>query len=101
MRQTKPWKAIGMSRSSWYRLGKPAEKPKRITVAEQARMAGVSTRTHQRIERVMKADIDLAVLMLNRGSCKPGHAEWLVTNPDAHRKWREAHGLPWPVPPIE
>ena len=31
MRQTpKPWEAIGMSRATWYRRGKPTEKPKRL-----------------------------------------------------------------------
>jgi hypothetical protein len=57
-KQSNPWEAIGMSRASWYRHGKPTEKPKRITVADEARRAGVSTRTHQHIMRVMAADID-------------------------------------------
>jgi hypothetical protein len=59
-KQPNPWEAIGMSLASWYRNGKPTEKPKRITVANEARRAGASTRTHQRIMRVMAADIDLA-----------------------------------------
>jgi hypothetical protein len=56
-----------MSRASWYRHGKPTEKPERPNVAEQARRAGVNLRTHQRIMRVMAADIDLARLMLDHG----------------------------------
>jgi hypothetical protein len=89
MRQGKPWEAIGMSRATWYRHGKPSEKPKRITVADAARAAGVSTRTHQRIMRVMRDDKGLAVLMLKHGWCKPGQAEKILTNPRAHRAFRK------------
>ena len=32
--------AIGMSRASWYRHGKPTEKPERTPVAAAARAAG-------------------------------------------------------------
>ena len=41
----KPWEAIDMSRASWYRHGKPTEKPPRSSVAKRARMMGApSTR---------------------------------------------------------
>ena len=61
----RPWETIGMSRASWYRHGKPTEKPPRpSSVANEARKAGVSVRTHQRV-RVLGADIELAALMLN------------------------------------
>ena len=56
MRQPKPWEAIGISRATWYRHGKPTEKPKKLlTAAERVKMLGpsVSARTAQRIERVM------------------------------------------------
>jgi hypothetical protein len=90
MRQKKPWEAIGMSRASWYRHGKPSEKPKRVTVADAARAAGASSkRTYQRIIRVMGGDMDLAVLMLEHGWCKPGQAEKIITNPCAHRAFRK------------
>ena len=89
MRQKKPWEAIGMSRASWYRHGKPSEKPTRVTVADEARRAGVSKRTYQRLKRVMMADMDLAALMLKHGWCKPGQAEQLLTNPHAHRAFRK------------
>ena len=49
-----PWEAIGMSRSSWYRLGKPSEKPRRETQAQRARRAQVSLRRLQRAIRVDK-----------------------------------------------
>jgi hypothetical protein len=88
MRQIKPWEAIGMSRASWYRHGKPTEKPERTSVAAAARAAGVSVRTHQRIMRVMAADMDLAVAMLKHGWCKPGQAEAIIKNPILLRKFR-------------
>ena len=89
MRHTpKPWEAIGISRATWYRHGKPDKKPVRPLVADEARRAGVSTRTHQRIMRVMAADIDLAALMLNQNWCKPGQAEAIVANPALHRRFR-------------
>jgi len=88
MRRTEPWKAIGMSRASWYRHGKPTEKPERTSVAAAARAAGVSVRTHQRIMRVMAADINLAVLMLEHGWCKPGQAEAIIKHPVLLRKFR-------------
>jgi predicted nucleotidyltransferase len=43
-----PWAAIGMSRASWYRAGKPTTKPKRYTHAEIAKITGWSIRTIQR-----------------------------------------------------
>src|SRR5262245_3686634 len=50
MRQPqKPWEAIGMSRATWYRLGKPTEKPARTApLREMAEAFGVSLRTIQR-----------------------------------------------------
>jgi hypothetical protein len=57
MRQTpEPWKAIGMSRATWYRHGKPNEKPKRFTQADVARILGVSLRTTQRDLARVRAD---------------------------------------------
>jgi len=46
---------------------------------------------------VAKADRDLAQAVL-QGTGRWGPAERLIKKPDAHRKWREANGLPWPVP---
>ena len=71
MRQPKPWEAIGISRATWYRHGKPTEKPRKPSLAAAARAAGVSTRTAQRIERVMAADMDLAVVMLKMAGASP------------------------------
>jgi hypothetical protein len=88
MRQAKPWEAIGMSRASWYRHGKPTENPERTPVAAAAGAAGISVRTYQRIMRVMAADMDLAVAMLQHGWCKPGQAEAIIKGPDPARKFR-------------
>jgi hypothetical protein len=44
--------------------------------------------TFQRINRVLAADIDLAVLMLNHGWCKPGQAEQIIADPATHRRFR-------------
>ena len=63
------------------------EKPERTSVAAAARAAGVSVRTHQRIVRVMAADMDLAVAMLN-GWCKPGQTEAIIKDPVLLRKFR-------------
>jgi uncharacterized protein YoaH (UPF0181 family) len=45
----RPWEAIGMSRASWYRHGKPTKKPEpRQTQKDIAEVLGVSVRTVQR-----------------------------------------------------
>jgi hypothetical protein len=48
-----------------------------------------STRSYQRIKRVMRDDMDLAELMLEHVWCKPGTAEKILTNPRAHRAFRK------------
>ena len=96
MRQTaRPWEAIGLSRATWWR-GKPDQKTIAMRHADVARLDRVSVRTAQRMWRVIKADPVLAAAV-GRGAAKWGQAELLVENPDAHRAWREANGLPWPV----
>jgi hypothetical protein len=43
------WEAVGMSRASWYRRGKPTAKPRpKITQKRMAEAFGVSLRTIQR-----------------------------------------------------
>jgi hypothetical protein len=47
-----PWDAIGMSRATWYRHGKPTTKPaKRKTDLQIAKMFGTSLRSMQRTKR--------------------------------------------------
>jgi hypothetical protein len=80
MRQAKSWEAIGISRrASWYRRGKPTEKPERTSVAAAARAAGVCLRT-QRIVRVIAVDVDVAMLMMDHGWRKPEQAEAIIKN---------------------
>src|SRR5262245_27147761 len=100
---SKPWEAIGMSRATWYRHGKPTEKPQLIMDLSYTAIAGrerVSVRTVQRMHRVLGADAELA-RAVREGLGKWGQAEWLIKHPKAHRKWRKANGLPWPVPELE
>jgi len=74
-----------MSRASWYRHGKPTEKPERPNVAKRAQMMGApSTRTHQRIERVMRVP-ELA-LMIEHG-WKPAQCERVLNDPPLLRKF--------------
>ena len=61
VRQNKPWEAIGISRATWYRRGKPTEKPPRRGQGpfSQRKMAAgnrVSLRTQQRLDRIMEFD---------------------------------------------
>jgi len=57
MRQDAPWTAIGMSRASWYRHGKPAAKPtRRKTNAELAREIHVSVRTLYRASKELREE---------------------------------------------
>jgi hypothetical protein len=51
MRQ-KPWTAIGMSRASWYRHGKPTTKPVKTTDAQLAKQLNIKLRTLQRAKRL-------------------------------------------------
>lgn len=92
----KPWQALGMSRATWYRRGKPT-KPRmpKQTYQDIAQLTGVSVRTVQRMHRVLSADPVLCIAV-EHGAGKWGQAERLILNPEAHRRWREANGLPWP-----
>ena len=77
---------IGMSRASWYRHGKPSEKPKRSTNADEARKDSVSLRTYQRMMRVIAQSPELTMMMARHG-WKPGQCEWVLTNPPVLRKF--------------
>jgi hypothetical protein len=79
MRQTRrPWKALGMSRATWYRHGKPSKKPpKRETQAMFAQQTGRSVRTLQRLMRIERADPELTNLVIAR-QITIGKAEALV-----------------------
>lgn len=85
-KQYKPrWQAIGMSRATWYRHGKPDKKRERATIARQAEMVGASSvRSFQRLMQVMQ-DPELAPFVA--AGLKPGQAEKLLTNPEHKRRF--------------
>lgn len=64
-----PWAAIGISRATWYRHGKPDTKPQRMT---QARV-----RTIQRAARV-KRDAPKLVPLIAARKMSVGYAEKLI-----------------------
>ena len=88
-----------MSRASWYKHGKPTQKPRRLTIAERMGAFGLlldqpeltraaerySSRTLQRMERVMRVP-ELTSMMLHHG-WKPAQCERLLTNPQRLRKF--------------
>lgn len=71
-----PWLALGISRATWYRLGKPQTKPQRITQAQAARESHVSVRNVQRAGRIQREAPDLAA-QVETGALKIGTAERL------------------------
>jgi len=101
MRQAKPWESIGMSRATWYRRGKPNVWPPPMALPSfykaLAKGMHISERTAFRAKRILNTDPDL-FRAVEQGLGKWGQAEWLILHPKAHRKWREANGLPWPLP---
>jgi hypothetical protein len=63
MRQkAEPWLALGISRATWYRLGKPETKPvkpPRVTQKQAAELMQVSVRRIQRVARISRIAPDL------------------------------------------
>ena len=52
------WEALGMSRATWYRRGKPTTKPQRaLTQRAMAESLGVSLRTIQRDDAIIKRKV--------------------------------------------
>jgi hypothetical protein len=82
-----PWTAIGMSRASWYRHGKPTKKPVKQTLAQWCAEHGAKLRTIQRYKRVFK-DPELREAV-DRGELTAHAAEQYLI--------REAKRLPHPV----
>src|SRR5262245_7517520 len=92
----KPWEAVGMSRATWYRRGKPTEKWRDRAEARAAGlrlrmgMAGArSLRTLQRFERVLRKDMDLARAIGQR-LVSTAFADRIVSDRRRHkavRKW--------------
>jgi len=73
----RPWEALGMSRATWFRLGKPTTKPNRITQEQGAKLQNVSARSIQRARRIMREAPELA-LLIQAGKIKLGFAEKLL-----------------------
>jgi hypothetical protein len=77
-----PWETIGMSRSNWYRLGKPSEKPRRReTQAQSAHHLAVSVRRLQRASRVCREAPQL-IPFIRLGLVKTGTVEKYLGNED-------------------
>jgi hypothetical protein len=70
-----------MSRSSWYRLGKPSEKPRRETQAQSAHHLAVSVRRLQRASRVHREAPQL-IPFIRLGLVKTGTVEKYLGNED-------------------
>lgn len=77
VRQPKPWEALGMSRATWFRHGKPTYNDRKITQKNRAEWGwGVSTRTVQREDFVKRYGIpELEWLILNDYFLAPGMVE--------------------------
>jgi len=91
----KPWEAIGMSRASWYRHGKPTKTPIRRGRGpfSQRNMAvgnHVSLRTQQRMDRIMEFDFDLWSLTID-GNIKPAQAERIIADPVKYYRFLQWH----------
>jgi hypothetical protein len=93
MRQTKkPWVALGISRATWYRHGKPTEWHKLSTQAEEAKKGGQSLRSYQRFSRVFAPGKSrLVQAYVARGGMKLGLADYLLSHPDELRRFRAWH----------
>jgi hypothetical protein len=91
--QLKPWQRAGMSRSGWYAAGKPESKPqKKATQNGAAAEAGMSTRSLQRLERVVNLarllDRPDIVEMLARGLISKASAETALASESTMRALR-------------
>lgn len=88
-----PWVALGISRATWYRLGKPERKPPpRLTQAQNARDADISVRTLQRAIRVSRFAPDL-VPQVQAGTLNLRAAERIIKErqEEEARAWLRAH----------
>ena len=92
IQREKPWAALGISRATWYRHGKPAEWHKRSTQADEAKKGGLSLRTYERFARVFSPGKSrLVQSYVAHGGVKLGLADYLVSHQDALRRFRAGH----------
>jgi hypothetical protein len=89
--QAQPWEALGISRATWYRQGKPTEKPGAL--GEWFRGGELkywrSKRTVERVNRIAEFDYDLWSPTLE-GHIKPAQAERIICDPVEYQ-----HFLQW------
>jgi hypothetical protein len=84
----RPWEKIGISRSTWYRHGKPTEKPRKpMTVAEVAKQSGASsTRTYYRTLRVMGSEL---ASFVQSGQLSIAKADRMLGDPTRLRRFQK------------
>jgi hypothetical protein len=75
------WEAIGISRSTWYRRGKPTTKPYRVTQEQTAKLMNISVRSLQRAKRIAREAPELESLIM-AGHMKLKFAEQLAKDPE-------------------
>jgi hypothetical protein len=88
-----PWEALGISRGTWYRHGKPTERPiprgqgpfSQRNIAARDR---ISLRTQQRRDRIMEFDFDLWRMTVD-GKIKATTAEQIITDPVEYQRFLE------------
>jgi hypothetical protein len=73
----KPWQALGMSRATWYRHGKPTERPWRLSIEQAAMVMNVSVRSIESAQRVIKFAPELEPLIM-AGKLKLHRAEEII-----------------------
>jgi hypothetical protein len=84
--------ALGISRATWYRHGKPAEWHKLATQADEAKKGNLSLRTYQRLARVFgPGKPRLVQSYVSHGGMKLGMADYLLSHPAALRRFRVWH----------
>jgi hypothetical protein len=92
MRQKdKPWIALGISRATWYRHGKPVEWHKRSTNKDEAALNFMSLRTFERFMRVGGSGSKLLIGYVIHGGMKLGMADYLLAHPSVLRRFRAWH----------
>jgi hypothetical protein len=103
MRHEKPWIALGISRATWYRHGKPTTWRK-VTMAEEAAMFGFpSLRSFQRVRRVLQSPLAPYVpLTEDVPGFSFGLADKLLSNPGRLKRFLEdVEKLKATLPPAE
>ena len=103
--KVRPWEAVGMSRATWYRKGKPEPRPPdpeldELAASIKSLMGGrpnfqlfgfASQRSFERWSRVSNADEDLGRAILNK-EIKPSIAEKIVSDPIKYQRYLKWYG---------